>query len=169
VYAPAGGVRAVEPAGLTVTAAGDQLSIGACSTEVRLRLSGKPDPSNPANVLVLQLQAGPGLDRKPARLAWGEPASGRSLTFRLCGDNQAHHYAIRVGSLPSWVLAGEIANLDLTLPAGNWSFAKAQLLALKDIPELATLAAVSHAPAEKPAAQSAAPKPAPVPSKPRRK
>lgn len=136
-FTPADGIRSVEPAGLTVTVQGDALEIGSAAGEVILKLAGKPDPAQPANVLVLTLKAPAWLDGETAVLAWGDKAAGRSVSFRLHGDGEFHPYAFRVGALPSWVLAGEVTALRLTLPGGGWAWSGAKFLAVHDLPEKA--------------------------------
>jgi hypothetical protein len=157
--APADGVRSFSPAGLTVTAQGEQLLLAEAAVPVTLRLAAKLDAAQPANVLTLSLTVPPVLDGETAVLAWGEKASGRLVSFRLQGDGAARAYVFRLGALPSWVLAQPVSALQLTLPGGGWTWDGARFLAVNDLPVRA--AVHGAAPAKSGPAQAGAAKPAP--------
>lgn len=136
-YAPAAGAQAVEPAGLTVTAAADNLTIGASGAPVRLTLQAPEGKPAEGNVLVLRLAVPEALEGQTATLSWGGPGAGTRATFQLRASAESRRYVFRVGSWPSWVWAKERSRLVLELPGGNWQWSGADLLQIADIPELA--------------------------------
>ncbi|NTV51954.1 MAG: hypothetical protein HGA76_02920, partial [Candidatus Firestonebacteria bacterium] len=158
--APAEGAKSVEPAGLTITAQGDELAVGEAGREVTLTLKAQPDATQNPNVITLRLKVPPALDGQSAVLAWGDKASGREVSFALQGDGQAHAYVLRVGAMPAWVLAGEIKTLQLKMPGGNWAWEAGHFLAIRDIPQIQAPAPPAPVPATAPAAKTEKTKPA---------
>ena len=147
--APVGGVKAVEPAGVSVTAAGGALEIGEASgpTSVRLALPAAV-PGRTANVLLVTLKTSARLEGEQAQWHWGEAGSGRTASFTLAGHGaDAVTYAFRVGSWPGWALAQSLTEVTLRLPRGGWRFEQAALLSVRDIPQLLARAAAPTAPA----------------------
>jgi hypothetical protein len=133
---PADGVKSVEPVGVTVTGQGEQVIVAPARGEMTLRLASKPDSGKRPNVLVLQLKAAQELDGQTAVLAWGDKAAGRWLSFTLKGGGASHPYVFRMNAIPAWVLAGDIAAMQLEMPQGGWTWEKGQWLAIKDIPQI---------------------------------
>jgi hypothetical protein len=146
---PVDGAKSFEPTGVTVTAKGESWTVAPGEKEMTLKLSNKADVAKRANVLVLQLTVPVELQGKTATLAWGEKASGRTVTFTLVGDGASHPYVIRLGAVPAWVLAGDVAALQLTVPGGGWTWEKGQWLALQDIPQIKTAAPKTAVPDDK--------------------
>jgi hypothetical protein len=148
--APAEGAKSVEPTGLTVTAQGEELAVGETEKETTLTLKALPDAAKGPNVVALRLKVPAALDGQSAVLSWGDKALGRWVSFTLKGDGLAQVYVLRVGAIPSWVLAGEIKTLQLKIPGGGWAWEKGNFLAVHDIPELqAPAATAATAPAAK--------------------
>ncbi|MEW6516465.1 MAG: hypothetical protein AB1439_06135 [candidate division FCPU426 bacterium] len=142
-YAPAAGAGAVEPAGLTVTAEAESLSIGPSGAPVRLALNLAANADSKGNVLVLKLAVPETLAGRTATLAWGPLDSGQRVTFTLRASAVARPYVFRLGSWPNWVWAKDHGRLVLELPGGDWQWSGAVLLQIADVPE-------SGSPAPKP-------------------
>lgn len=141
------GSRAIEPAGLTLTAQGTGWQVGASQGPVKLRLSRPAAENKPANVLRLELSVSPGLKARSAKLGWGE--EGRSLSFTLTADGQKHAYALRVGSIPGWVLGGGSDKLTLELPGGDWTWHSLVSMNVSDVAEVgAGIASPAQVPAK---------------------
>jgi hypothetical protein len=136
-YAPTAGSQAVEPAGLTVTAAADSLTIGSSGAPVRLTLNALAGKPAEGNVLVLRLTVPEALSGQTATLSWGDPGAGTRATFQLRASSESRRYVFRVGAWPSWVWAKDHGRLVLELPGGGWQWSGAELLQISDVPELA--------------------------------
>lgn len=144
-YAPAAGSQAVEPAGLTVTAAADSVTIGSSEAPVRLTLNAPAGNTASGNVLVLKLAVPETLAGRTAALSWGESGSGARATFTLRPSGEGRRYVFRVGSWPSWAWAKDRNRLVLELPGGGWQWSGAELMYVADAPEAAPPAAPAAA------------------------
>ncbi len=135
-YQPRQGARAVEPAGVTITAKGDSLQAAEFVGPTTLRLVAETQIGEKGNVLVLKIRAPASLHQQTATLAWDKDAAGHTLSFTLQGDGRSHCYVFRVGALPGWVYAPSRRQLALQLPGGGWQWEGTTLLQVRDIPEL---------------------------------